>query len=100
MIKSFVWPGDASTVEAGSRIELSADVVSREPDRLTYEWTLITETAYQTEKEVEDLSGFITGEGPNATITAPSEAGVYRVSVIVRSRRRMWLLESGDRAVK
>lgn len=63
MIKSFVWPGAASTVEAGSRIELSADVVSREPDRLAYEWKLITETAYRTEEEVEDLSGLITGEG-------------------------------------
>ena len=88
VIKSLVWPGDASAVEAGSRIELSADVVSREPDRLVFEWTLITETAFQTEKEVVDLSGFIAAEGPTATITVPSKVGAYRVSVIVRSRRR------------
>jgi hypothetical protein len=87
-IKSLVWPGDPSEVTPGAPIELSAEVVSKEADRLTYSWLLIRESAYRKEKTDGDLTFEMETQGSTVSFSAPAEAGAYRLSVIVKSRRR------------
>ena len=88
LIRPLVWPEDASNVAPGAPVTLSAEVISKDADRLSYSWSLIRESAYQDGKVEEDLLLPIETEGATASFNAPTEAGAYRLSVIVKSRRR------------
>ncbi len=88
LIKSLVWPGDPSEVTSGAPIDLSAEVASKETDLLTYSWSLIRESEYRKEKMDGNLTFEMETQGSTVSFSAPAEAGAYRLSVIVGSRRR------------
>ena len=87
VIKSLVWPGDPAKVKLGAAISVAAEIVSTQSEQLAYEWTVIRESAFR--KDVDELPVLeVTNQGETVSFTAPKEAGAYRLSVVIKSRRR------------
>ena len=86
LIRPLAWPSDPGHVAPGSSVTVKADVVSEEPKRLTYVWSVIKEADYKTDRA--EAARLIPQDGESVTFTVPEEAGAYRLSVVVKSSRR------------
>jgi len=71
---------DPSKVNPKATIQVLAEVVSKEADRLSYSWTVIGESAYRKEVKEDDFRLVFETDGPSVSFDAPSVAGPYRLS--------------------